>query len=1122
MVDKYKEKSVSKQAGISLTEAILGVATLGVGLGIIADLQVENLQKVKSETAAQQMQIVFDAAQAAVRDYYTNIIAGCPAMTCVSVAIPATAVGATSVLPLELLTEENYLDPRMVDGGAIRLNSFGQSYVISVTNLGAPPSGGGQRLRVQVVTQGGQEIDEVNGANIAAAIGNSGGFRPPDGGGALYADDTMYGSYGNWQLSQADMGGAATAPSDGGLAAVAYFGEGGVTADFLYRNPVPGQPEAQQMNANIDNNQFGLGNLRQIGGGTGVNGGGTAPAGNPDVVNSGTRPEEIVAAFGADPVDTANAPDAVDTVRFGNVQASRTIGGAPGAYDRGNVNIQANNVLVGSVDAEYRLRSLERLGAVDRANLNGRRTIVDSGLVDDGAGDVIDAGAAALGVGSVSTDPGFKFYDDAGTERGIFTHNTLTDGQFAMGDDTGLVAGRRAEITYGLDAAAAADPDAGNFVMRDDTQEIRAANRYTNNDTGFYELSDGGPTAAAGDNVRRFVSDYGRDAAGVAAVTAGNLAMADDGARERVRFDYGLNAAGATAPAAGNFQMSDNATEPRLAARYINGTTGFIEMSDTGGAPVGDSVRRYVTDYGRNGAGGNAANAGNQVLFDNGGGERVRLDYGSDDTGATSGNAGNLVMRDNSGDARFDQRYNGNVGAYIANDNGSNPRYTMNYNNTDGNVFLQDQGGNTRFADEYAAAASASTMSDNANRVRFRSEVTNANNSFYVMRDSGGQDRIEHRINGATTQSFLRDNGGGDRIVGFADGGDTRSDVRDSANQLRYRFQTANGLQRLYGTDGVERVRINSTSGDANFAPTNSANANNGGIQLRAADGGIEIASQNNDGAYIDFKGSSNLGADYRGRILYDNAGNRMDFHTQGASEAQLRILNGRAILKGNGGSSGGKIVLSHNNTMPNDETAESWTIDAQNNNNFRIFNGTGGTATQGLRIREVSSEARAIIGNNGAFNASPLGADRSVLDVDDIFLRGRNTWLSNALQVHVIGSQVLRVGGASFNNGAAAPCPGGNRLYVATPAWWLSPTMIGVTDINTTDGGRVSNFGTINPATGSRFPASGTGFDNNTEVQVFMTGGGALNMRARQRNDSGWRTVNGGVAVVTAYCEPS
>ena len=59
-------------------------------------------------------------------------------------------------------------------------------------------------------------------------------------------------------MDAAEMGDVDNLPGEGGLASVAFFGEGGVTADFLYRNPVPGQPDAQQMNANINANDFGI------------------------------------------------------------------------------------------------------------------------------------------------------------------------------------------------------------------------------------------------------------------------------------------------------------------------------------------------------------------------------------------------------------------------------------------------------------------------------------------------------------------------------------------------------------------------------------------------------------------------------------------------------------------------------------------------------------------------------------------------------------------------------------------------------------------------------------------------------------------------------------------------
>ena len=51
------------------------------------------------------------------------------------------------------------------------------------------------------------------------------------------------------------------------------------------------------------------------------------------------------------------------------------------------------------------------------------------------------------------------------------------------------------------------------------------------------------------------------------------------------------------------------------------------------------------------------------------------------------------------------------------------------------------------------------------------------------------------------------------------------------------------------------------------------SNRNHGGFFLMtSSNGSMEIASGNDDNSYIDFKGKSNLDADYMGRILYNDA----------------------------------------------------------------------------------------------------------------------------------------------------------------------------------------------------------------------------------------------------------
>jgi hypothetical protein len=67
------------------------------------------------------------------------------------------------------------------------------------------------------------------------------------------------------------------------------------------------------------------------------------------------------------------------------------------------------------------------------------------------------------------------------------------------------------------------------------------------------------------------------------------------------------------------------------------------------------------------------------------------------------------------------------------------------------------------------------------------------------------------------------------------------------------------------------------------------SDANGGYITAYPDDGGLEIGSGNNAGSIIDFKGSTNLGTDFQGRIGYTD-GLGMFFHTNADSTAKMKI----------------------------------------------------------------------------------------------------------------------------------------------------------------------------------------------------------------------------------------
>lgn len=98
---------------------------------------------------------------------------------------------------------------------------------------------------------------------------------------------------------------------------------------------------------------------------------------------------------------------------------------------------------------------------------------------------------------------------------------------------------------------------------------------------------------------------------------------------------------------------------------------------------------------------------------------------------------------------------------------------------------------------------------------------------------------------------------------------DQAASTAANTDVLIRRFETNVGS----GTQYVLRAEVNNNS-IFEIEPNGYASilsSNGGSLQFDPTDGTIELASGNNTGASIDFKGSGNLGADYRGRITYED-----------------------------------------------------------------------------------------------------------------------------------------------------------------------------------------------------------------------------------------------------------
>lgn len=1028
----------TRQAGISLTEAILGITTLGVGLGVIAQIQTDNLENIRQEAAAQQMKTALGAAKGFVRDYYGPLVEGCTAPDCpagtrtaggITVSMPAgifsaggLAAGNTIEIGADALFVAGYIDAGQLEqrthpvtGVAnqwlLKRNSYGSDVLLTLTNTGpAPGVVAADRLRLQLVTRGGTKLSDKKGATVASKIGPDGGFRPADEslasearlGSAVYDANNVYGAFGNWNIATADMGGANFEPDTGGLAAVAYFGEGGVVADFLYRNAVPGQPEAQQMNANINANNFGIGSVRQIGAeNPGATGG--ANGSNPNVLDTNTAPAAITATFGSQPADpglpgvdanrnvtgNAGAPTADNTVRFGNPLPSQmdvaVLGGNTARYDRGNANIQVNDIISRNVDSAGALRGLQQVEAGDRQNTVANRS-QRFGLY---------SGFDNTGV--AATTPRVEGYDNTNVLR---SQETFTG--------TGVAGTGTARMIDGLNQERSRNEYngvAGNLTLKDDTNRDRVRAGYTAANAGDITLRDGVGVAPG---TQRFTTAY--------AAAAGNLTLNDDTGAVRADTRY-------TAPDVGNQTM----------------------RQATGG------VERYRNEY--------TAVDGRTRLRDNAGTSRQEANYGA--------NTGNIDQYDLSGDNRSRTSYNGTDGEHTLRDDNGLMRARTEYNAASTISTLVDAAGSTRVQTNSGSGVFASTMEMNqpngTNKIRLDSGVNNTE-AAVRLRQPNGTDKIRLRSG---------DNTGAAQV-----------EMIDDANQRRIWMHAG-----AVGTATSTFVQLSNAAGQTLASLTGS----------NGADAGLEIgdAGVTTDRVRLERAGAGDVTnvnlvlADNQGTGVINSDGSADAFRVavDGAGTSRLRVESDGAI----GINTDGPDARLDINCNAGDPNCVLW----RNN----------GTSTMNHLSSANGGAGYTRLGAYAGASPSPLGAGLSVLDVDDVFLRSRGIWLSEATRFRVVDVAILGNGGVV---GGGVPVGCANTVAVVSPNSWASPvprTRIRAdgTDIGGSAYTAVRTYTTHLGGTSWRVNIEGRG-------RSFDEGGGAL-------GDSGWQGITDARATVTVYC---
>jgi type II secretory pathway pseudopilin PulG len=226
--------------GFSLVEVALSLGIAGLALVAMAQGADDANRQVKDAATADRISQVYTATQ----QYLTanpGLAATMTAGTPVKILVGRTS--STGTAPAGSLQALGFLPADFVDS-----NPYGQTHAVVLRAEGAAPN---TIVEALVQTVGGTTIRDVDLGRIAAKVGANGGVvdtSPPPG----IAAGTMQGTGGGWSEAATAWTASGLTPSAGHAIAVSYATQTDILQPWLYRNAVPGQPEANRMHTAID------------------------------------------------------------------------------------------------------------------------------------------------------------------------------------------------------------------------------------------------------------------------------------------------------------------------------------------------------------------------------------------------------------------------------------------------------------------------------------------------------------------------------------------------------------------------------------------------------------------------------------------------------------------------------------------------------------------------------------------------------------------------------------------------------------------------------------------------------------------------------------------------------
>lgn len=228
---------IIKENGFLSIEAIGAVIISLLSMALGAEIYLTWCDNLEFNAAAQHLLEVEKGAKNYINDYYNDLV-------------KATNSGTVSKITIKQLKENKYLPSSFSNK-----NSFGQTYTVRIKK--APPVNANPQLQAIILTAGGSPISELGVRKIATMLGAHGGYFAGESGNRV-----IQGALGAWSEKATAFG---LDPGNGHLAAALFFIDGKSSSrDFLYRQPVPGKPELNQMQTSLEMGDQDLVNAKDI------------------------------------------------------------------------------------------------------------------------------------------------------------------------------------------------------------------------------------------------------------------------------------------------------------------------------------------------------------------------------------------------------------------------------------------------------------------------------------------------------------------------------------------------------------------------------------------------------------------------------------------------------------------------------------------------------------------------------------------------------------------------------------------------------------------------------------------------------------------------------------------